>query len=324
MAVDVEGNIYTTDAGRVRIYDADGRMLEEIDVPEEPANVCFGGEDFRTLFITARTSLYSVRVKHPGAKPGGGRVWTTFMGSASFELAYDIDLDGGGNIHVSGIGYATWGDPVNPYSRNQDGFVAKLTGSGEMVWNTFLGSVAHDYVNDMAVDENGNIYLAGTSQQSWGNPVNPVTSPYTSPYEAFAVKLDTGGNIAWNTFMGSASDDEGIGVAVDGYGNVYVTGYSSGNWGDPDNDHTSGSDYDAFAAKLDGNGVRKWNTFMGSTGTERSDGIAVNGKGDFHITGKSQATWGSPVNPHAGNFEIFVVKFAEGNTAPWIPLLLLD
>ena len=44
------------------------KELEQIDVPEGPANVCFGGDDFRTLFITARTSLYSVRMKHPGAK----------------------------------------------------------------------------------------------------------------------------------------------------------------------------------------------------------------------------------------------------------------
>lgn len=67
MAVDVEGNLYTTH-GKVHVYDADGNEIDVIDVPEGPANVCFGGDDFRTLFITARTSLYSVRVKNPGAK----------------------------------------------------------------------------------------------------------------------------------------------------------------------------------------------------------------------------------------------------------------
>ncbi len=69
MAVDVKGNLYTTHGGKVQIYNADGKKLEEIDVPEGPANVCFGGADFKTLFITARTSLYSVRMKQPGAKP---------------------------------------------------------------------------------------------------------------------------------------------------------------------------------------------------------------------------------------------------------------
>ncbi len=66
MAVDVQGNVYTTH-GDVHIYGPDGKKLETIDVPEGPANVCFGGEDYRTLFITARTSLYSVRMVHAGA-----------------------------------------------------------------------------------------------------------------------------------------------------------------------------------------------------------------------------------------------------------------
>jgi gluconolactonase len=73
MAVDVKGNLYTTDRGKVFVYNADGKELQQIDVPEAPANVCFGGDDFKTLFITARTSLYSVRMKHPGAKPRGAK-----------------------------------------------------------------------------------------------------------------------------------------------------------------------------------------------------------------------------------------------------------
>ena len=68
MKVDVKGNLYTTH-GKVKIYDADGKLLEQIDVPEGPANVCFGGDDYKTLFITARTSLYSVRMVNAGAKP---------------------------------------------------------------------------------------------------------------------------------------------------------------------------------------------------------------------------------------------------------------
>lgn len=73
MAVDIDGNLFTTHAGHVQIYNADGKLLEQIDVPENPANVCFGGEDFKTLFITARTSLYSIRMKQPGAKPKAAR-----------------------------------------------------------------------------------------------------------------------------------------------------------------------------------------------------------------------------------------------------------
>ncbi|MCA9068097.1 MAG: SMP-30/gluconolactonase/LRE family protein [Planctomycetaceae bacterium] len=68
MTVDEKGNLYTTHGGKVHVYDPDGKELEVIDVPEGPANVCFGGEDFKTLFITARTSLYSVKMSVAGAK----------------------------------------------------------------------------------------------------------------------------------------------------------------------------------------------------------------------------------------------------------------
>ena len=72
MAVDIKGNVYAT-MGKVNIYDPDGKPIGQIDVPESPANVCFGGNDFKTLFITARTGLYSVRVTNPGAKPKGAQ-----------------------------------------------------------------------------------------------------------------------------------------------------------------------------------------------------------------------------------------------------------
>ena len=68
MAVDVNGNLYAT-SGKVNVYDSDGKPIEQIDVPESPANVCFGSDDFKTLFITARTGLYSVRMQHAGSKP---------------------------------------------------------------------------------------------------------------------------------------------------------------------------------------------------------------------------------------------------------------
>jgi len=70
MKVDAKGNLFTTH-GKVKVYDPAGKLLEAIEVPEGPANLCFGGDDYRTLFITARTSLYSVRVVKPGLKPGG-------------------------------------------------------------------------------------------------------------------------------------------------------------------------------------------------------------------------------------------------------------
>lgn len=68
MCIDTMGNIYTTSRGGIHVFDKDGKKIGLIPVPETPANVCFGGKDFDTLFITARKSLYSVKTKMKGSK----------------------------------------------------------------------------------------------------------------------------------------------------------------------------------------------------------------------------------------------------------------
>jgi len=72
MTIDAEGNLYLTREG-VLVFDKVGRRIATIEVPERPANVCFGGKDRRTLFITARTGLYSVRMRTRGVDDHGGK-----------------------------------------------------------------------------------------------------------------------------------------------------------------------------------------------------------------------------------------------------------
>ena len=73
MCVDTEGNVYTTASGGIHVFDKSGKKLGLIPVDEHPANCTFGGPDYKTLFITAQTSLYSVRLNNPGAKPPGAK-----------------------------------------------------------------------------------------------------------------------------------------------------------------------------------------------------------------------------------------------------------
>lgn len=68
MAIDEHGTLYSTGPGGVWIYAPDGTRLDHISVPEAPTNVAFGGPENQTLYITARSSVYRVRVNVPGAK----------------------------------------------------------------------------------------------------------------------------------------------------------------------------------------------------------------------------------------------------------------
>lgn len=66
MKVDVEGRVYCTGPGGTWVFAPDGTRLGVIRTPEVPANLAFGGPDLRTLFFTARTSVYTLRAKVPG------------------------------------------------------------------------------------------------------------------------------------------------------------------------------------------------------------------------------------------------------------------
>jgi gluconolactonase len=73
MKVDVEGRVYCTGADGTWVFAPSGEKLGVIKTPEVPANLCFGGPDLKTLFFTARTSVYTLRVKVPGQPPPSGR-----------------------------------------------------------------------------------------------------------------------------------------------------------------------------------------------------------------------------------------------------------
>jgi sugar lactone lactonase YvrE len=66
MKVDVRGNVFCTGPGGIWMFDAAGELLGLIQVPEVPANLAWGGDDLKTLYITARTGLYRMRVRTGG------------------------------------------------------------------------------------------------------------------------------------------------------------------------------------------------------------------------------------------------------------------
>ncbi|HUU26399.1 MAG TPA: SMP-30/gluconolactonase/LRE family protein [archaeon] len=66
MCVDAEGRLYVTAGDGVHVFSPEGALLGKILTPQTPANCCFGGEDWRTLFITARPDVYSIRLKVKG------------------------------------------------------------------------------------------------------------------------------------------------------------------------------------------------------------------------------------------------------------------
>ncbi|OGD18703.1 MAG: hypothetical protein A2W03_08930 [Candidatus Aminicenantes bacterium RBG_16_63_16] len=242
----------------------------------------------------------------------GALQWNTFLGSANYDYGYAIAVDKNGNVYVLGTSSATWGAPVNPYSGNSDAFVAKLNGSGALQWNTFLGQTGIEWASAIALDASGNPYISGSSDDTWGSPVNA----FAGGRDGFVAKLDTSGALQWNTFLGSIVNDYASGIALDAGGNVYAGGYSYDTWGTPVRPFDTTPD--SFAAKLNGSGVLQWNTFVGGAGSDTGGAIAVDVQGNIMVTGRSNATWGSPVNAYPGSYyAVFAAKVNNGGALQW-------
>ena len=128
---------------------------------------------------------------------------------------------------------------------------------------------SEDYALAIAVDGSGNVYVTGYSYGSW------------TYYDYATIKYDSAGNQLWvQRYDGPGNDDdEASAIAVDGSGNVYVTGYSVGN----------ATSYDYATIKYDAAGNQLWVKRYNGPGNnaDYATGLAVDGSGNVYVTGSS-------------------------------------
>jgi hypothetical protein len=185
-----------------------------------------------------------------------------------------------------------------------------------LTWNTFLGSANTEIPMAIAVDQNRNVYVAGVSKDSWGIPVRAFSGA-SGVNDAFVAKLDPNGALLWNTFLGATLSDLASAIAVDGSGNVYVTGQSAAAWGSPLIPHAAGTHADTFVAKLNSAGGLEWNTFTGATSQTDGNAICLDGEGNIYIAGSSSVTWGSPLAAYSGGYDGFAAKLDPSGAWLW-------
>ncbi|MDD4223392.1 MAG: SBBP repeat-containing protein [Candidatus Cloacimonetes bacterium] len=176
------------------------------------------------------------------------------------------------------------------------------------------GVTEGDISQSIAIDSQGNQYVTGYFQGTASFGSQTLTS--SGGYDIFVAKLDSNGNWLWAVKAGGTSSDEGFGIAVDGVGNAYLTGYfrNEATFGS----HTltaSGSD-DIFAAKLDPNGNWLWAVKADCPDYDDGMSIAVDNLGNAYLTGRFSVTasFGSYSITSSGDNDTYVAKInAEGN-----------
>jgi len=229
--------------------------------------------------------------------------WGTFIGGSNLDNAWSLTLDGEGNVYVSG---STKSDdfPATPgafdttHQRgNYDAFVVKLNNTGnELLLSTYCGGSGWEHGQDIAVDKNGRIYLAGRT----GSGNLPVTSGAWDEVlggaaDGFVARFDPSGAEAdFITYLGGDNWDQVEGIAVDDEGSAHLVGYTKSTdfpttHGAFDEQHDGFND-DAFVTKLtpDGSDLA-YSTFLGGGNGDYGHGIAIDAFGRTCLVGETKS-----------------------------------
>lgn len=265
---------------------------------------------------------------------GSDLLYSTYLGGDRADVAGGIAVDSFGNAYITGR-TSSPNFPVTPggfqtsFGGDGDAFVVKLNPTGSvLLYSTFLGGAGFDSGEGIAVDGSGNAYVTG-STESTNFPVKNPFSSRNDRVDAFVAKLNpSGSGLVYSTYLGGHQRDTGRGIAVDAFGNAYVTGetispdFPTVNAVQPilKGDCSSGPCSDVFVAKFDPQGASLlYSTYLGGDGEERGARIAVDSSGAAYVTGFTSSTK-FPTTPGvwqgflAGLTDVFVAKLSSSGS----------
>ncbi|MCK9459029.1 MAG: hypothetical protein M0R80_05265 [Proteobacteria bacterium] len=251
---------------------------------------------------------------------GGNYLWHTFYGSDATPIGdygYGIAVGSADEIYVTGGSATTWNGPSGEAPLHAqsggtfgDAVVVKLNSFGDYQWHTFFGSIEDEsdmmIAYDAAVDEAGDLYVAGNSETSWTGPSGqPPLHAHSLgedvPLEdAFFLKLAPDGSYQWHTFYGGTDGDVAFSLSTGPSGTLYAIGQSRAGWvgaaeEDPLDSFAGGSgNVDTFVLSLDSEGGYAWHSFFGSMKFDPGWGISTSLEGDVYVVGSSGELWNGP------------------------------
>jgi len=207
IAVDGSGNVYLTG------------LTDSTDFPTQapfqPNNA--GGLD---AFVTKI---------HPS---GDTLVYSTYLGGSYLDYGYGIAVEGSGSVYLTGSTGSTDFPTQAPLQPNnagsEDAFVTKISPSGDaLLYSSYLGGSDWDRGYDIAVDGSGNAYLTGPTYSTDFPTQAPLQPNNAGEVDAFVTKINPSGDaLLYSSYLGGSGVDYGYGIAVEGSGSVYLTGYT--------------------------------------------------------------------------------------------------
>jgi Secretion system C-terminal sorting domain len=247
------------------------------------------------LLLTFTTSFLLVNAQVPVYR------WAGKVAGAGSEYADIVKTDAAGNIYIGGRFDGTCDfDPSTGVSNktsagSTDGFVAKYTALGALVWVIPIGSTGADRLFWIDVDAAGNVYATGNYNLTVDVDPGPGTFSLTSlgAVDVFIVKYNTNGNLVWANTIGDINSEVAESIVLDGTGNLYVGGQFSSPTLDLDAgvntfSVTNGSTnvtLDPFLVKYDTSGSFVWGFNLQGTSSDYLKSITIDANNNVVIGG---------------------------------------
>ena len=245
IAVDTAGDAYVAGETDSPNFPTNNALYQKIPSMVYPGFGIYAGSGFVTELNTNGSSL----------------IYSTYLGSTAQSCVNGIAVDSSDNAYVVGFTYAATNFPVttnallthlacsNNILVNANAFVTEIASNDTgLVYSTYLGGTNFDVAAGVALDAGNNVYVAGYTASFnfplWNVPTNIPTLGYLngitnqgllqSTFDGFAAKFpplathpSSITNLIYSTFLGGSNNDVANGIAADGAGNAYVTGWTS-------------------------------------------------------------------------------------------------
>ncbi|WP_437544823.1 hypothetical protein WME97_37010 [Sorangium sp. So ce367] len=262
----------------------------------------------------------------------GDHVWSARVGVDGDQWADSLAMDAAGNVVVAGtfMGQISVCGASLTSVGDMDSFIAKFDPAGNCLWSKQLG---YTEIHNVALDASGSVVLAGSFGDYFAEAIDLGGGPLTTAgsEDIFVAKLDADGEHVWSKRFGDEALQRAYGVAVDGAGNVVISGtflgsvdfgagplVSEGGYGplEPGSVTWGGN---AFVTKLNPAGELLWAKRLGQYGPQTALDVAATADGELAITGLiyGDVDFGTGLMDCTYG-DAFVAKLDAAGTVRWV------